>query len=103
MARNDREGEPIMIKVRATHVSALLRRKGFNPTSSQGGKRWHGLRLRQIGDTVSIRAWGDIHLEEATSGDLEALREIAELLTSNGYEVSPGYDAHYLSVTSRKA
>jgi len=89
-ARNDREGEPLMI----THttpqaISRVLRKAGYNPTWSDGGDRWHGLTCRFGGlpGQVSIRVWQYVENEEPTADDRAAAAEIAKLLTEGGYQV----------------
>jgi hypothetical protein len=93
-----------MTKIHARMISALLRRNGYNPTSSYGSnKRWHGLLVKQLGDSVSVRVWQDIHLDEASANDRAVVGEIAAILSGNGYKVTPGADAHYLHIDDKKA
>lgn len=76
-----------ILKTSAQAVSRVLRRKGYNPTSTEGGTRWPGLLCAKSGGEVRVRVWQNVSDEEPTTDDRDAAAEIAELLTGLGYKI----------------
>lgn len=91
-----------MTKLAARRISTILRRNGYNPTSSHYGKRWHALKCQQSNEDVRVRVWSDILRDEPSEEDREVAAEIAALLAGLGYEVSHEAGSYYLYVANKK-
>lgn len=89
-------------RVNAQGISRFLRKRGFNPASTETLRRSPALQCKRSLDDVIIKVWSDPYTLEPSADDIEVAAEIAQLLTDNDYTVRYEAGSYRMTITGRE-